>query len=231
MIVDDEEYAIDALLRQVEKTPFLNLVYATTNPVEAIEKLGSQKIDLVFLDMHMGELNGIDFLRAVQSKAQFILCTAHSNYGVESYEYGVVDYLLKPILYPRFLLAVQKAIEKIEQGKKTLLTEKTHLFVKTTRDSRYERINYDDIEYMESKKNYVCIYSKGQEYLTRMTMKELETTLPESRFIRVHLSFFVPVNNILTFQNSELTILKVKRKIPVSDSYRSIVFKTLDITR
>jgi two-component system, LytTR family, response regulator len=231
MIVDDEEYAIDALLRQVEKTPFLNLVYATTNPIEAIEKLGTQKIDLVFLDMHMGELNGIDFLRTVKGKSIFILCTAHSKYGVESYEYDVVDYLLKPILYPRFMVAVQKAVEKIEQGKRTLLTEKTHLFVKTANESSYVRINYDDIEYMESKKNYVCIYSKGKEYLTRMTMKELETTLPESRFIRVHLSFFVPVNNIEAFQNSELTVLKVKRKIPVSDSYRNIVFKTLNIKR
>src|SRR5579875_688291 len=111
LIVDDEQHAIDILVHYVQQTPYLNLVSSTTNPVEALQIIATQNVDLVFLDIQMPELSGIDLIKAIQGKAKVILTTAYSEFALQSYELDVVDYLLKPIRFPRFLTAVQKAMK------------------------------------------------------------------------------------------------------------------------
>src|SRR5829696_6747845 len=115
LIVDDEQHAIDILMHYVQQTPYLHLVAATTNPIEALQIVVAQKVDLVFLDIQMPELSGIDFIKAINGKAKVILTTAYSEFALESYELDVVDYLLKPIRLPRFLQAVQKAVKELEE--------------------------------------------------------------------------------------------------------------------
>src|SRR5258705_10828368 len=133
IIVDDEPHAIEVLDHYVKQTPHLHLVASFTNPIEALKLLGEQKIDLVFLDIQMPEISGIDFIKAIQGKSKVILTTAYSEYALEGYELYVVDYLLKPIRLPRFLAAVQKAVEQINAGSETQQekAEDDYIFVKT----------------------------------------------------------------------------------------------------
>src|SRR5215217_7171912 len=117
IIIDDEQHAVDILVHYVKQTPHLNLVATTTNPIEALQTVATQKIDLIFLDIQMPELSGIDFIKAIHGKAKVILTTAYSDFALESYELDVVDYLLKPIRFPRFLQATQKVLNEIGEGR------------------------------------------------------------------------------------------------------------------
>src|SRR6059058_5599 len=134
IIVDDEQHAIDILTHYVGQTPYLNLVGTSTNPIEALQLVATQHVDLVFLDIHMPELSGIDFIKAINGKVKVILTTAYSEFALESYELDVVDYLLKPIRLPRFLLAVQKAVNELNDSsilQPSLETDGDYIFVKT----------------------------------------------------------------------------------------------------
>src|SRR5687768_9553240 len=145
IIVDDEQHAIDILVHYVTQTPHLNLVASFTNPIEALELLGRQKIDLVFLDIQMPELSGLDLIKAIQGRSKVILTTAYSEFALEGYELYVVDYLMKPIRLPRFLAAVQKAAEQLNAGKETLpqpeTAEDDYIFVKTESKGKLLKIN------------------------------------------------------------------------------------------
>src|SRR3982750_1485421 len=135
IIVDDEQHAIDILVHYVKQTPHLNLITTTINPIEALQTVATQKVDLIFLDIQMPELSGMDLIKAINGKAKVILTTAYSEFALESYELDVVDYLLKPIRLPRFLQAVQKAIKELEERNEdthiTIDPEDDYIFVKT----------------------------------------------------------------------------------------------------
>ncbi len=159
LIVDDEQHAIDILVHYVAQTPHLNLVGTTTNPIEALQLVTTQNADLVFLDIQMPELSGIDFIKALNGRVKVILTTAYSEFALESYELDVVDYLLKPIRLPRFLSAVQKAVNELKdktEGKET--EEEDYIFVKTESKGKLLKINLEDIDYIEGMKNYVGIF-------------------------------------------------------------------------
>src|SRR5687768_3937652 len=160
IIVDDEPHAIEVLDHYVKQTPHLHLVASFTNPIEALQLLGQQKIDLVFLDIQMPEISGIDLIKAIQGKSKVILTTAYSEFALEGYDLYVVDYLLKPIRLPRFLNAVQKAIQQIDAGAKTdhEAPENDYIFVKTESKGKLLKINLADIDFIESMKNYVAIH-------------------------------------------------------------------------
>src|SRR5919112_130259 len=164
IIVDDEQHAIDILIHYVGQTPFLNLVGSTTNPVEALEMVTTQKADLVFLDIQMPELSGMDFIKAIHGKAKIILTTAYSEFALESYELDVVDYLLKPVRLPRFLQAVQKVVKEVGENSDTQqnTSDGDYIFVKTESKGKLLKINLDEIDYIEGMKNYVAIYRSGQ---------------------------------------------------------------------
>lgn len=231
MIVDDEDYSVSILEQMVRKTPYLQLVYCTTNPVAALAQIGVQPVQLVFLDMHMGELNGIEFMKAATGTPLYVLCTAHSNYAVESYEYDVVDYLLKPILYPRFLAAVQKAKDKLEHRQVKKKEEEPVLFIRTVNKSAHVKIKILDITHIESKKNYVCIHVGGERLLARFTMKEIAAKLPGGHFIRVHASFIVAVKKVKACEQNNIHLSGVAVAIPLSNTYRKEVYDALKISR
>jgi two-component system LytT family response regulator len=223
IIVDDEQHAIDILDHYVKQTPHLNLVASFTNPIEALQLLGQQKIDLAFLDIQMPELSGIDLIKAIQGKTKVILTTAYSEFALEGYELYVVDYLMKPIRLPRFLAAVQKAVEQINAGNETQQekAEDDYIFVKTESKGKLLKINLADIDYIESMKNYMAIHRGGQKTLVYTSMKELEDRLPKKKFIRVHKSFIIPVSRITGIEGNLLRLKNVTAEILIGENYKA----------
>jgi len=225
IIVDDEQHAIDILVHYVNQTPHLHLLSTTTNPIEALQVVATQKVDLVFLDIQMPELSGIDFIKAIQGKAKVILTTAYSDFALESYELDVVDYLLKPIRLPRFLQAVQKATKELEEHsdeKPTLsVDDDDYIFVKTESKGKLLKINLDEIDYIEGMKNYVAIYCGGKKTLVYTSMKDLEERLSKKQFIRVHKSYIIPITKITGIEGNILRLKNVTAEILIGDNYKA----------
>ena len=224
LIVDDEQHAIDILVHYVSQTPFLNLVATTTNPIEALQIVNQQRVDLIFLDIQMPELSGIDFIKAIQGKAKVILTTAYSEFALESYELDVVDYLLKPVRFPRFLQAVQKAAKELPdnaEGAETTSVEDDYIFVKTESKGKLLKINLTDIDYIEGMKNYVAIYTAGKKTLVYTSMKDLEERLPNKNFIRVHKSFIIPIAKVTGIEGNVLRLKNVTAEVQIGESYKA----------
>ena len=225
IIVDDEQHAIDILVHYVKQTPYINLVGTTTNPLEALQIVNTQQVDLVFLDVQMPELSGIDFVKAINGKCKIILTTAYSEFALEGFDLDVVDYLLKPIRLPRFLQAVQKAINLIKDAaaQHAVLEneEDDYLFVKTDSKGKLLKINLADIDYIEGMKNYVAIYRTGQKTLVYTSLKEMEERLPQKRFMRVHKSFIIPIGKIIGIEGNILRLQNVQAEVLIGESYKS----------
>ncbi|MCI3937373.1 LytTR family DNA-binding domain-containing protein [Chryseobacterium aahli] len=214
IIVDDEPLAVSLLGNYVEKIPFLELVFSTENPIEALEFIQKNEADLVFLDIQMPELTGINFMKILGDKQKYILTTAYSEYALEGYEHNIVDYLLKPISFERFYKSALKAQERfaINENK-----EDSHFFVKSS--GQQYRIIFEDILYVESIKDYVNIKTSEQEYIVLDTLKSMEQQLPESSFVRIHKSFIINLNQIKSLGTKKVTIIS-EQEIPIGESYR-----------
>jgi len=226
LIVDDEEHAIKNLLYCVEKTPFLHLAGSTTNPLEALEIVNTQNIDLIFLDIQMPELSGLDFIKAIRNKSRVILTTAYSEFALDGFELDVVDYLLKPIALPRFLKAVQKVNDII--GHSSIGdTNADHspsdnfFFVKSEVKGKMIKINFDDIEFIESLKNYVAIHYNGKKILALQSLKDIDGKLPQNKFIRIHRSFIIPLNGIIGIEGNVVGLKNTSSEIPIGETYKS----------
>lgn len=221
IIVDDEQHAIDILVHYVHQTPHLKLEGCFTNPMEALKVVGEQKIELVFLDIQMPELSGIDFIKAIQGKCKIILTTAYSEFALEGYELYVVDYLLKPIRLPRFLAAVQKVVEQIPAATQQEAAEEEYIFVKTESKGKLLKINLADIDFIESLKNYMAIHCGGYKTLVFTSMKELEERLPKKRFIRVHKSYIISIPKITGIEGNLVRLKNVTTDIQIGESYKT----------
>jgi len=223
IIVDDEQHAIDILVHYVNQTPHLQLEGTFTNPIEALQAVASQKVDLIFLDIQMPELSGMDFIKAINSRAKVILTTAYSEFALESYELDVVDYLLKPIRLPRFLQAVQKAVKEIEEAsdeKNNITDASDYVFVKTESKGKLLKINLNEIDYIEGMKNYVAIYCGEKKTLVYTSMKDLEERLSKKQFIRVHKSFIIPIGKITGIEGNLLRLKNVAAEILIGENYK-----------
>jgi two-component system, LytTR family, response regulator len=229
MVVDDEEHALNQLTRSISQIPLLQLLYAVHNPIEALEILNKQEIDIVFLDVEMPYMNGIEFAKIIGQKTQVILCTAHMHYAVDGFDAAVLDYLLKPVTYPRLIKAVDKAIERIKLLKRPTVNDPNDcFFIKADAKHRSVQVNFADIEYIERVENYSCIYVSGEKKLALQSLTKLMEQLPPGRFIRVHASFIVPVRNIAYIDANELTLKKPVRRIPISAKYKQQVSEMIN---
>jgi two-component system LytT family response regulator len=234
LIVDDEPLALHILEDYISKIPFLQLVKATTNPIEALTLVQEKLVDLVFLDVQMPELTGIQFLRIANGKAKVILTTAYPEYALEGYELDVIDYLLKPIAFDRFFKSVQKAQgiiqpasqpmqpEQVQQKQHDLLSD--FIFVKT--EHKIQKVYLNDILFIEGLKDYISIFTSAERIITLQNMKKMEDALPEKYFIRVHKSYIVSINKIDSIERSRIFI--GDKIIPVGDTYREEFFKVVD---
>src|SRR3984885_332735 len=237
LIVVDDPLALHILEDYISKIPFLQLVKSTTNPIEALSLVQDKAVDLVFLDVQMPELTGIQFLRIANGKAKVILTTAYSQYALEGYELDVIDYLLKPIAFDRFYKAVQKAQsvlqpaqaapqpaqpEPAQPNQQDLLTD--FIFVKT--EHKIQKVYLNDILFIEGLKDYISIFTAAERIITLQNMKKMEDALPTKYFIRVHKSYIVSINKIDSIERSRIFI--GDKIIPVGDTYRDEFFKIVD---
>jgi two-component system, LytTR family, response regulator len=225
LVVDDEQHAIDIIKHYIGQTSYLELVSSTTNPVEALQTVITQNVELIFLDIQMPELSGIDFIKAINGKAKVILTTAYSEFALDGFELEVVDYLLKPVRFPRFLTAVQKAVKIITDKTPVVAetetsNEEDYIFVKTESKGKLLKINLDEIDYIEGMKNYVAIYRNSQKTLVYTNLKDLVHHLPTKQFIRVHKSFIIPVNRITGIEGNQIILKNVTAAILIGDSYK-----------
>ncbi|MBD2699969.1 response regulator transcription factor [Spirosoma sp. BT702] len=243
LIVDDEPLAHTILSDYVNKVPFLELAGATTSPIEALTRVQQGEIDVLFLDIQMPELTGIQFMslarRSVNGhQCRIILTTAYSEYALEGYEHDVVDYLLKPVSFERFYKAVLKLLPTNSPAERTATfpTEsiqltippaevpKDFIFVKT--EYRLQRVVLSEVLYCEGLKDYISIYTPTNRILALQTMKSMEDKLPAHQFARVHKSYIVALNRIESIERSRIYIGKAV--IPLGDTYRDAFYRLIE---
>ena len=231
LVVDDEPLALDILEDYISKVPFLELVKTTTSAIEGLSLVQNGDIDLVFLDVQMPELTGLQFLKIMNGKCDVILTTAYSEYALEGYELDVTDYLLKPIAFDRFYKAAQKVLQQKQNSSplplaETQVNHNPHNFIFVKTEHKIQRIYMDDILYIEGLKDYISIFTKSERVITLQNMKKMEDSLPAGRFIRVHKSYIVALDKIDSIERSRI---QIKDKIiPVGDTYRESFFKLVD---
>lgn len=229
LAVDDEPLALDLLEDNIKKVSTLKLVKRCSNALEANEFLQTQAVDLIFLDIQMPGISGIQFLKGLyQKQPMVIFITAYEQYAIEGYNLDVVDYLLKPVSFERFLKAINKAQDKLRSDRPALTDITAHLFVNS--DYSLVRINLNDILYIEGLKDYVKIFlqSATRAVITRLSMKSLEEKLPADQFVRVHKSFIVAVNKIASIRKGRITISDKDVLIPVSEYYKENFHRFID---
>jgi two-component system LytT family response regulator len=234
LVVDDEPLAIHVVEDYISKIPFLHLVKATTSAIEALTLVQDGGIDLVFLDVQMPELTGIQFLRIANGKAKVILTTAYPQYALQGYELDATDYLLKPIAFDRFYKAAQKVqavmfpankpVEKEELPQTQSDFSNDFIFVKT--EHKIQKVYLKDILFIEGLKDYISIFTPAERIITLQNMKKVEDALPERHFIRVHRSYIVAVNKIDSIERSRIFI--GDKVIPIGDTYRDEFFKMVE---
>ncbi|RZJ73852.1 LytTR family DNA-binding domain-containing protein [Flavobacterium sp.] len=215
LIVDDEPAAHYVLEKYIGQNPKLKLAHKCFNGFEAAEYLAKNQVDLMFLDIDMPELTGLELLQQLENPPRTILTTAYSEFALESYDFGVIDYLLKPIFHPRFEKAIARFFEMYPKQIETPSTQ-SHVSVKV--DSHFENIALDDFLYAQSYGNYVKIFTPQKTWLATITTNELEHSLPSDRFMRVHKSYIVSLQKIESHDRDTVSILE--EKIPVGITYR-----------
>lgn len=236
-VIDDEYLARQYIKDYVQKLPFLNLVGDYNSPLHVIGEIEDKKIDILFLDIQMPDITGLEFLKTLNPQPYIIITTAYKEYALEGYEHNVVDYLLKPFSFDRFLKAVNKVVNKIQKEKASIdldkepetnqkpQIEKTYLIIRA--DRKWYKINYDDLIYIEGQKSYVTFHTREKKITALITLKELEETLPEEYFIRVHKSYIVSIKDIDTLEGNMLEISGIK--LSIGSSFRDKVEKIFKI--
>ena|ERR1700733_9889523 len=222
VIIDDEPIARQLIAEFVDDIDYLELLGEAENPAKAIRLMTENEVDLIFLDINMPTINGINFLKSSKNTASIIMTTAYPQYAVEAFELDVLDYLVKPIPFERFLKACNKAKEVFDNKKAIAQTNSSpidYFFIKC--DNQIEKVLYDDLVYAESMMNYVILYTASRKMIVYITLKILEEQLPASQFIKVHKSFLVNRNKIQSIDGNQVNV--GIQKIPISQNLREKV--------
>lgn len=228
IIVDDEPIARDILTNYVQRIPMLNLVKNCSNATEAYEAIYGNNIDLMFLDIRMPVISGIEFLRSLRHPPAVIFTTAHADFALEGYDLDVVDYLLKPIVFERFSRSVQKVVDRMLREKpagKQPGGQPDHMFIKM--DYQLIRINYDDINYIKAEKDFCTIFLENKKLLVGNQLKFFEEKLPADLFFRIHRSYIVSLKKIKAIKGN--VVLAGGDELPVSSSYKNDLERKLRI--
>lgn len=223
LIVDDEPPAIRLLEKYVSKVPFLNLMATTTSSIEALSKIEQRNIDVVFMDIQMPDLTGLQLSKIVKGKTNIIFTTAYPQFALQSYEVDAIDYLLKPFEFERFYEAVLKVKNSIHSEVKELQKDvDDFIFIKTDGKNNFEKVYVKDICYIEGLKNYVAIHLKEKQIITNNTLKSIEDFLPTSEFVKTHKSFIVSLRHIS--KTDSLCVFINEKCIPIGDTYKKELF-------
>jgi len=229
IIVDDEPLALDILESYIEKAPNVNLLKRCENAMEAFEIVRSGEVDLMFLDIQMPQMTGIEFLKSLKNPPLVVFTTAYSEYALDGYDLNVLDYLLKPISFDRFMAAVNKAFDQIAptDQQTSAADEQEFIFVKS--DKKLIKVRYIDILYIEGLKDYVIIRMKDSRVITLQTMKSLESKMPSDQFRRIHRSYIVAIDKIEAIIGNMVEINK--KHLPIGKNYREELLKIINENR
>jgi hypothetical protein len=225
IIVDDEPPAIRLLQKYVEQLPGLECIGTATRAVEALHLIEQQLPDIVFLDIQMPDLTGLQLSALIKGKVKVVFTTAYPQFAVEGFEQDAVDYLLKPVAFNRFIGAVEKVRKILDSSKPKPVAEvqEDYFFIKTDGKNRYKRVLINAIYYIESIKNYVVIHTSEEQVITYNTLKHFEEHLPEDRFVKIHKSYMVALGKIEKTDTNEVWVLN--KSLPLGDTYKSDFFK------
>jgi len=218
LIVDDEPLARKVIEKYLQEFPQFQLQVSVENATAAFELLQTQNIHLVFLDIQMPSISGLQFIRSIKSPPAVIFTTAYSEYAVESYNLDAIDYLVKPVSFERFERSINKFLKTISPEQ-----EEQKEFILVKHNGKLSKVFFREMLYIESRKDYLIIYTTAETYIKHMTMKSIETLLPEQQFKRVHRSFIVAAESIIGIVNNALEINK--KWIPIGEKYRKDVIR------
>ncbi|MCH2044173.1 MAG: LytTR family DNA-binding domain-containing protein [Saprospiraceae bacterium] len=232
IMVDDEPLALEVLETYISKLPNLNLVAKCNNAIEAFQALNTHQVDLMFLDIQMPQITGIDFLKTLANPPKVVFTTAYSEYAVDGYELNVVDYLLKPISFERFVKAIDKVIlsSKADQNKVVVaapVEKADYIFVKA--DKKLVKVRFEEIFYIEGLKDYVILHTPNGRIVTLQTMKSLERKLSDDLFMRIHRSYIINLNHIDALDGN--SVLIQKKMLPVGKNYKETLLDVVNKNR
>jgi DNA-binding LytR/AlgR family response regulator len=223
IIVDDDVASQKVIAQLAKQIDFLRVVTTCANPVEAMKVLQKEDIDLMFLDIEMPEMSGMDMLKALEKRPRVILTTSHTEYALDAYDMNVIDYLVKPVELPRFIKAVNKAKE-YGNSEDAVSTAYDYFFIK--KDSVLTKVPIKDILWIEALGDYITIHTKDQRFILHTTLKSVESKLPSDKFIRVHRSYIVQIDNVKLVEDT--TIYINDAAIPVGALYKESFIKRLN---
>ncbi|MDX3916966.1 MAG: LytTR family DNA-binding domain-containing protein [Pseudosphingobacterium sp.] len=226
IIIDDEKLARDYLTELISRSPYLNLVGTFANALEAVPAIRSDNVQLVYCDIQMPELNGIQFLKTLKHPPMFVFITANPGYAVESYELDGLDYLVKPFSFERFLKSVDRALERLVPA--TDRREQAR-FLHVKERMKTMLINFEDIYYIHGNKDFVHVVTREKKFIKWGTMKSIEPELPEGRFLRVHKSYIINLSYVFSVEPSSVKLHDIEEKIPVSANHREELYRSLKI--
>ena len=231
IIVDDDNFSVRIIEEFVNQTEGLELLGTFTNAIDSVNWLNNSEkepVHLIFLDIEMPEMSGIEFLRALNVIPQVIIYSSQEKYALESYEYDVTDYLLKPVTYARFIKAVNRARERFER-KENPVKQSTEIFIKN--NSSLVRVKYDDILWIEALENYVVVNTFKEKYTIHFTMKSISDKMPSERFMRIHRSYIVNFSKISAIEDNSVIIRTESgnRVIPIGKSYKDKLLNDINL--
>ena len=220
IIIDDEPLAAEVIEKYLEEFTNLEHLGSYTNPLDALEVIDSGEVEAVFIDINMSKMNGLEFIRSIEVKPYFIITTAYREYAVESYDLDVLDYLVKPIPFNRFLKSINKLSVKFnaEKTSESELEKAARSFIFLKVDKKLVRIKFDDVHYIESLKDYIKVFTSVGDYLAHKSLTSITEELPKAQFLRIHRSFTVALDKIEAIEGNSVLLRKGKR-IPIGRKY------------
>ena len=235
IIIDDEALARSIIRNHCDKTADVEVVAQFENAISAIKYLNQNEVDLIFLDIHMPDFTGFDFIQTLKNSPRIVLTSSDRNFAIEAFEYEcIVDYLVKPVALPRFLKAMQKAQQFVASTEPIQDTsvqsqpqQETENDLYINIDRRLIKLNFDSILIIEAKGDYILIKTEGKNYTVHSTLKKIEEKLPESKFLKIHRSYVINYHKIIDIEDN--SVLIAKDVIPISRSNRPILMKRLNL--
>ncbi|WP_300601983.1 LytTR family DNA-binding domain-containing protein [Niabella sp.] len=222
-VIDDEQAAIDVLVNYIRRVSDLELVGTSTDPLKGLELIKNTHPDVLFLDIQMDEISGIELMNMLEQNIQVIFCTAYSDFAVESYDLDALDYLMKPIPFDRFMKAIRK-IRNFPNGPEKNGHDEIpddYIFVKTESKGKILKVNFVDIDFVEAKNNYIAFHCSKKTIMVYSTMNKIETSLSSSNFKRIHKSYIIPISKISLIQNNFLMLKNREDQIPIGKTYKT----------
>ncbi|MFT3796392.1 LytR/AlgR family response regulator transcription factor [Flavobacterium sp.] len=227
LIVEDEPLAAEILKDYIGQIPFLNLVSVCEDAIYALDILQKEKIDLVFLDLNLPKLKGFDFIKTLKNPPRIIITTAYHEYALQGYEFNVIDYLMKPIAFNRFLVAVNKLKPSTEMvAQPTAITKSEREFAFFNVSKKKVKVYFDEILYIESVKEYVNVVTAQKSIQVKFQLAQIEELLPKDQFLRIHRSFMVAKNKIEAFSATDVEINN--KLLPIGRSYKELVLSVIE---